>query len=199
MEKGNRHPDRAEMLAAIKLGTVPFADHLKSCESCRQLFEILSQFGEWEVGKDTGDPGREAGDIRFEAPLDSVYRHRAIARLIQSRRPERTIDGKVAFDSWADLPAVEVREAALEGERRLRLTADRYTLELIGDRRLDRWEFVARVYDRKKVSSEFILQIGRKKLHPCSQACFFWDAKRPPRRIQLLSPSLKIDFGEVRW
>jgi hypothetical protein len=32
-----------------------------------------------------------------------------------------------------------------------------------------------------------------------SQHCFFWTAKRPPRRIQLLSPSVKIDFGSISW
>jgi hypothetical protein len=181
------HPDRAEMLKAIKSGTVPFASHLDCCPACRQLFELLLHYGAAGRGP------------HAEPSPESVYRHIAIARLAESRRPKRTLAGSVVYDSWAQLPALQMREAALDGERRLRLAASEYSMEFIADRQLKIWDFVARVYDRDTATSEFILQIGRKKLYIRAHQCYFWSAKNPPRRIQLLSPSFRIDFGRLRW
>jgi len=187
MTKDNQHPDRGEMLRAIRTGRIPFARHLAECEDCQNLFAMLSRVhtGVEEIDE---SPGEHA-----------VYRHRAIALLVQSRHPRSSVDGDVVFDSWAHLPPTQVRAATLEGERRLRLKAGRFTLEFIADRQLDGWEFVARVYDQTRATSEFVLQVGQKKLYPCAQQCFFWSAKHPPRRIQLLSPELRIDFGRLRW
>ncbi len=187
------------MMAAVKTGNVPFASHLEKCEPCRQLFELLSHLTGVESELTEPQSSDCAVPVEYEPSLESVYRHRAIARLVESRHPARTIGGLVVYDSWANLPAVQVRDALLEGERRMRLKAGRFTLELIGDRQLEQWEFVARVYDRTKVTPEFILQVGRKKLYARSQNCFFWSAKRPPRKVQLLSPSTRIDFGTLKW
>ncbi len=123
----------------------------------------------------------------------------AISRLVESRNPERSVPGAVVFDSWQDLPVTQTRYVAPGLERRLRLRSDRYLLELVGDRQLREWDFVARVYDREKVTRQFILQVGRRKLYPEVQDCFYWSSARPPRRIQLLSPSLRIDFGNIKW
>ncbi len=98
-----------------------------------------------------------------------------------------------------DVPAMQIREAPSDLERRLRLTAQGYTLELVADRRGKGWEFVARVYFKEQVCTEFILQVGRLKLGPEAHDCYFWSTPKPPRSLKLLSPELKIDFGEITW
>jgi hypothetical protein len=182
------HPDRDEMLRAIVTGSVPFKSHLARCETCRMLFELLSIHR------------AEAPDSLISVPpVGALYRQMAISRLAESRNPERSVSGAIIFDSWQHLPVSQTRDAAPGLERRMRLKSDQYLLELIGDRQLREWDFVARVYDRARVTREFILKVGRRKLYPELQDCFFWSSARPPRRIQLLSPSLRVDFGNIKW
>jgi len=187
MKKSENHPDRASLLNAAATGEVPFASHLKRCAQCRELFELFVQYGPDERLKDLAPPPQ------------SVARAAAVPKLVESRRPARAVSGRLAFDSWADLPAVQFRSAVGSLERRVRLEAGPYTLELVAERGQSEWEFVARIYDRDKVTSEFILKAGRRKLVPRSQACYYWSAKNPPRVLQLLSSELKIDFGKLTW
>jgi hypothetical protein len=183
-----KHPDRNDMLRAIVTGSVPFAAHLTHCETCRTLFGLLSVHH------------TEAPDSHISPPsVSALYRQMAISRLAESRNPEHSVPGAIIFDSWQHLPASQTRDAAPGLERRMRLEYGQYLLELVGDRQLREWDFVARVYDRARATRQFILQIGRRKLYPEVQDCFYWSSARPPRRIQLLSPSLRIDFGNIKW
>jgi hypothetical protein len=182
------HPDRDELLRAIVSGSIPFKSHLARCESCRTLFELLSLHHT-----------KAADPFISPPPVGALYRQMAISRLAASRNPERSATGSVIFDSWQDLPAAQTRNVAPGLERRLRLQSEHYLLELVGDRQLREWDFVARVYDRAQVTRQFILQVGRRKLYPEVQDCFYWSSARPPGRIQLLSPSLRIDFGNIKW
>lgn len=187
MRNLSNHPDRIRMLKAIKSGKVPFALHLKQCESCRILYDLLASHG-------------AAASPKLERPSRAAVRQSAlIPKLVQSRKPARAVPGRVEFDSWAQLPAMQIRQAPSDLERRLRLTAQGYTLELVADRKGRNWEFVARVYNKEQVCTEFILQVGRLKLGPEAHDCYFWTAAKPPRRLQLLSPALKLDFGEISW
>lgn len=187
MKKTETHPDRASLVRAAQTGKVPFRSHLKQCADCRELFELFVQYGPDERLKDLAPPPA------------AVARARAIPKLVASRRPSRAIAGKVAFDSWAEVPAVQLRSEVGNLERRVRLEAGRFTLEIVAERVQSQWEFVARIYDREEVTSEFILKAGRRKLVPQSQHCYYWSAKRPPKTLQLLSSELKIDFGKLTW
>ena len=186
MMSGN-HPDRNEMLKAIVEGSDCLTEHLAKCRSCRTLFELLSHH--------STDRTRQV----FELPKGSLYRQMAIARLVESRHSERSVSGRIMFDSWDQLTSLQTRDAAAGTERRLRLDAGRFVLEFVADRQLREWEFVARVYEDKHATREFILKVGRQKLFPEVEDCFFWSGPKPPRRIQLLSPKLRIDFGNLRW
>jgi hypothetical protein len=175
------------MFKAIRSGTVPFASHLEQCDHCRILFKLLSHH-----------------NLPYSAELEkpdqaAIRQWGQIPRLAQSRRPVRAIRGRVVLDSWAHLPAMQIRQAPPDVERHVSFAAGQYTLELVADRSTEGWEFVARVYDRDKVTSEFFLQVGRTKLSPESHDCYFWTASKPPRSLKLLSPSLKIDFGKLSW
>lgn len=187
MKKAETHPDRASLLRAAQSGKVPFASHLARCAECRELYELFVQYGPDERLKDLAPSPQ------------SVALAKAIPRLVASRRPARAVAGRVAFDSWADVPAVQLRSAVGTLERRLRFEAGKYTLEIVAERAQKEWEFVARIYERQEVTSEFILKVGSRKLVPQSQRCYYWTAKNPPRTLQLLSPDLKIDFGKLTW
>jgi len=187
MKKAESHPDRAALIKAAQTGEIPFASHLRRCADCREMFELFIQYAPDERLKDLAPSPQ------------SVARARAVPKLVTSRKPLRAVTGRVTFDSWADIPAVQLRSTVGTLERRVRLEAGKYTLELVAERGQREWEFVARIYHGAKVTSEFILQAGRRKLVPQSQRCYFWSAKNPPRTLQLLSPDLKIEFGKLTW
>ena len=187
MKKADSHPDRAELLKAAQTGKIPFASHLKKCGECREVFELFVQYVPDERLKDLAPSPQ------------SIARAKAVPKLITSRRPSRAVAGRLTFDSWADVPAVQLRSTVGTLERRVRLEAGKYTLELVAERVQKEWEFVARIYSGAKVTSEFILKAGRRKLVPQSQRCYFWSAKNPPRTLQLLSQDLKIEFDKLTW
>ena len=187
MKKATNHPDRAALIKAAQTGEVPFASHLKVCADCQEMFELFVQYA----------PDDRLTDL---APSpQSVARAKAVPKLVASRKPSRGVTGRVTFDSWADVPAVQLRSTVGTLERRMRLEAGSYTVELVAEREQKEWEFVARIYRGARVTSEFILQVGRRKLVPQSQRCYFWSAKNPPKTLQLLSPELKIEFGKLIW
>jgi len=187
MRTDNKHPGREEMVQAIRSGTVPFRSHLKQCQACTQVFELLSK----TVTKSAAEPANPS--------MQSIYRHMAVPRMIESRHPARSMDGAIVFDSWSQLPVVQTRDSGYGVERRLRFKADRFTLEFVAEHQQGRWQFVARVYDGDTVTPDFILQAGRRKLVPEGHRCFFWSSTRPPKKIQLLSPSLKIVLDGLSW
>lgn len=178
---------KEQMMKAIETGSVPFDAHLKECRSCSEMFEFLSSI-----------------DILQRRPLETaseglISRFSLIPVLVGSYQPGQTVTGAVKFDSWSQLPALAARDGAKGMERRMQLKAGQITLELVAEHRPEGWEFTARVYDKRKVNSDFVMKIGRKKISAGLQSCFFWSSEKPPRRIQLLSPKVLIDFGPLSW
>jgi hypothetical protein len=160
---------------------------LRQCESCRELSRFWRQSGAGEQ------------QLILAAPEDLVHRNRAVVRLVESRNPGRTIRADVISDSWGLRPAVVLRDTASDIERRLRFQAAGFTFEFVANRHLAEWDFVARVYQGGKVSREFVLQIGSRKLPTGRGDCYFWRSSRPPCRLQLLSRDLRIDLGRLQW
>ncbi len=178
---------KEEMMKAIETGSVPFEAHLSECENCSEMFEFLSSIG-----------------IAKRLPLEKaseelISRFSLIPLLAGSQKPSKSISGDVSFDSWSQLPAFAARDGAKGMERRMRLKAGQITLELVAEHRPEGWEFTARVYDKRKVTSNYVLKIGRRKIPAGLQSCFFWSSDTPPRKIQLLSPKVLIDFGPLNW
>jgi hypothetical protein len=187
MESKDSHPDIHDIVNARRSRAGEVVEHLKSCESCRLLSDMLQC------------ARRDSQAEIVPPPNGLMIRSRAIARLIESRNPGRTLMGAAIFDSWTDRPALAVRDSAPGVERRLRWRAAQFSVELVGNRQLADWDFVARVYDGRKVSRQFILQAGSRKLVAGRGDCYHWSARRPTRRLQLLSPSLRIDLGSLLW
>lgn len=187
MNQAERHPGREAMVKAIKTGKISFQAHLEKCEPCRREFELLRQFSI------VGRPPVARPDSA------AVDRFAAIPLIFDEASLRRTVSGNLTFDSWSQQPIAQLRDAGVGLTRRLCLEANRITLEIVAERQQDQWEFVARVYHKKEVSSEYVLKIGRQKLLPRSQGFYHWSSKRAPGKIRLLSKSLEVCFEGLSW
>jgi len=174
------HPDRNAMLRALVEDEIPFREHLKICDSCRTVFEWLRL-------------SRQMKALELATPSPSTYlRHGNLPLFASDWVPRRSLAGQSVYDSWTHLPATITRDSAMGLARNLRYTAGEVTLELVADRTPEGWHFAARCYRGASPSAEFVLQVGKRRMQPGLQYCYAWTAPRPPRRIQLLSPSLKL-------
>ena len=181
------HPDRSAMLKAIESGKGHLQAHFRSCQECRELYELLSAF-------------HIARSVDPVLPSDeAMVKHEGIALMAASRVSARTVRGQLVFDSWHDLPAMAVRDAAIGIERRLRFRAGRLVLEFVAERQPEGWEFTAKVYENGRAVSDYVLKVGGRKLLPSVRHCYNWSGSHPPREFQLLSPSLRVDIGKLGW
>ena len=187
MSARNNHPGRTALLKAIESGKGHLTAHLRHCRECRDLYELLSAF-------------HVARSIDPLLPSDeAMVKQEGIALIAASRSPARTVRGQVVFDSWRDLPAMDVRDAAIGIERRLRFRAGRIVLEFVAERQPEGWEFTAKVYENGRTASDYVLKVGGRKFLPSARHCYNWLAPYPPREIQLLSPSLRVDLDKLGW
>ncbi|MCK5269118.1 MAG: hypothetical protein KAR07_13155 [Spirochaetes bacterium] len=187
MKNKNNHPDRIEMIKAAKAGRIPFRAHLKNCFSCQELYDLLRVF-HLSISEDEKNISE-----------DLIAKFSSIPLLVESRNPSKEINGMVVFDSWTNLTPQQFRDSGKGYERHIRLKALDIILEIVAEHQLEGWDFTARVYKKNQASSEFILKVGREKLFTLSQKCFYWSAKNPPNKVQLLSPEMKIDFESISW
>ncbi len=185
--RNSTHPNKFELISSIRSDDTSCADHISRCELCRTVYQLLK----WT--------GADKGPLVWEPSEELVNRSKAIARIAQSRKPARTVVGRVIFDSWGNKPALSVRQAPVGLERRLRFEAADFIIEIVGARQDSGWDFVARVYKDGKATRQFVMQIGSKKLHLSEGDCFFWESKREPRGFKLLSESLAIELGALQW
>jgi hypothetical protein len=187
MKPNNDHPERKDLNMAARTGRVPFAEHLKSCDSCSTLFAALKWLGP------------ETGRLEEPLPRDLVRRHKAIPLLVASLRPASTMTASRVFDTWASRPALAVRQATFGVERRVRFAVAQYEIELVANRQIQGWELAIRVYEDGAITSRFVLQTGRRKLPVGCGECFVWSSPRPPRKLDLLSPDLRIRLESLPW
>jgi hypothetical protein len=182
-----KHPSHTSMLTAIRKGTVPFQVHLKQCETCRNLFELLKQF-----------PLMDSAPI-VEPNAQAIERHTAIPLLCDRKLATQLLKGTIVFDSWSQQPSLQLRDVGTGFMRRLRLKAREITLEIVAQRHQRLWEFTARVYRGRKASYRWVLRVGGKKLLPQSLGFYHWSSKRAPRSIRLSTRSKQIDFEKLAW
>jgi hypothetical protein len=181
------HPDRDDLLRAARTGEVPIRQHLAACESCRGVYSLLLL-----------DEHLGLLDVSLPFPRE-LSKHANLPLLSSDWIPRRTDTGKTVHDSWTGLPVTVTRDSAMGLERSLRFASGPITLELVADRTPEGWRLAARCYRSEVPSGEFILKIGRRRMAPGLHDCYSWSALLPPRKIQLLSPSLRLVFDTDSW
>ncbi len=107
--------------------------------------------------------------------------------------------GSIDFDSWRQIPAVQLRDIAPGFIRRICLKAKSIKLEIVAERQQSDWEFTARVYDDGEISMEWVLAAGKTKMMPKSLGFYQWDSKSTPCRIRLLNQNEQINFEKIKW
>ncbi len=175
------------MLKAIRTGKIPFQKHLSECSDCRRQFETFQRY---DGSEDL------SGD---QMPEGLVQRLNAIPDILAARRPSRVVAGEIAHDSWSGVSRAQLRDGSQGLERRMRLSWDNIHLELVAERRTRGWEFTARIYEDNRVSSQYVLRVGKRELLPGTQSCYCWSSSRPPRRLCLQSAEIAIEFGGIVW
>jgi hypothetical protein len=84
-------------------------------------------------------------------------------------------------------------------DRRITLTAESITLEIVAQRAIEGWEFTARAYRDNQATDEFVLTAGRRRILPGAQKCFYWSARRGPKRLVLQAMHCRIEFETLLW
>lgn len=141
----------------------------------------------------------ERAETIYEPSDEALARLSVIPLLFEEPATYTSRMGRIAFDSWAEGPAVSLRDVADGHIRRIRLRAGKVSLEIVAERSKGRWEFVARVYRGSSVMHNFVMSIGRKKLLSESGGFFRWTSKAVPHRIGLASFRQTYTFERVPW
>jgi hypothetical protein len=136
----------------------------------------------------------------LEHPSDELLaRIGSIPILFEPPSGNHSVGARLAYDSWAEGAGVGLRDVVDGYIRRLKFKAGTITLELVAERRRNRWEFVGRAYSRDAVVHDFVLMVGRRKLLPGSGGFFHWTSEGLMRNLMLVSPDKKIAFEGVPW
>ena len=135
----------------------------------------------------------------FEPSEDAVTRLSAIPLLFSEPSVATTRTGAMVYDSWSRGPLVALRDVTDGYIRRIQLRAGNISLEIVAEMNRGRWEFVARVYRRRSVVHDFVINIGRKKLLSESGGFYRWSSKTVPRKIGLISLGQRLTFERLSW
>lgn len=145
-------------------------------------------------------PNKKAAPTGFAKPSDAaIARYCNIPLLFDESTDARTVEGRTIYDSWADGPAVALRDSADGHIRLLKLKAGHLVLEIVAERRDNVWEFVARVYDSTQVTNSFVLKVGGRRFLPQTGGFFVWSSTMVPKILRLESFDTNISFEDVAW
>lgn len=129
---------------------------------------------------------------------DSIRRLSALPLLFDQNPQRSATSGRVIFDSWAD-GGVALRDTTAGHVRRLRLGSGKIALDLVAERQADGWHFTARARVGKKVSHDYVLKVGSRKLLPQSGGYYDWRARSVPRALEMISQSDHIVCEKIVW
>ena len=135
----------------------------------------------------------------YQPAAEALKRFEAIPLLFAPQGRGSALSGRVVFDSWSQGAAPALRDATDGHVRRLRLAAGQTTLEILAERRSDRWEFVARAYRGREAAHDFVLKVGSRRLLSRSGGYYHWSARSVPRSLALLSYRCPVVFGGLIW
>ena len=130
---------------------------------------------------------------------DALSRYEAIPLLFGSAANAKRQHGRVVFDSWAQGPAIALRDVTEGHVRRLRLKAGKLSLEILAEKHREQWEFVARVYRGQQVAHDCVLKVGGRSLPAAWGGYFHWSSKHVPAKVDVLSYDREFIFGKLVW
>ena len=184
--KSKENVERQQMIKAIKSGDKSFRRKLSESSGDRTLFDLMERLG--------------TGGGRLDQPDKSAIARHSTVPLASAATPRNaTLRGRVSFDSWANHPAPALRDATAGHTRRFRLTAGKVVLEVVAERLQNQWEFVARVYKNEEVSSEYVLNVNKKRYLPEGQGFYHWSSSTVPKQLAIMSADTAITFEELKW
>ena len=179
------HPTRKMMIAAARSGRVQFAQHLVTCDECRDLFAIFRAF---PLAGEPSLVGAPSGWISNAAALAEKKLPQVIEKLLAT----------LSFDSWQVAPALGVRGPE-SGKRRMRFSAGETTFDLQATRKADHWQMTARVDSKGSDLSECKVLLQKQTLRPDKQGYVVWTAKQPPSQLTLQTQSHAITIPKLSW
>lgn len=143
---------------------------------------------------------RNAGRSGYAKPAqEAIERYCNIPLLFEECADARSVRGRTVYDSWANGPAIALRDTTDGRIRRLKLKADNLTLEIVAEKQDNQWEFVARVYKGSGVTNSFVLKVGGHRFLPQTGGFFVWSSKIVPRMLRLESFETSINFEKLSW
>jgi len=141
----------------------------------------------------------DADESLDSAPGDMLDRCGSIPLLFDPPTDTRLVDGRVSYDSWSQGPSVPLRDRIDGHIRKLRLRAGDYQIEMVAEKRDQRWEFTARIYRRERVVHDFVLKVGGRSLMSQSGGFFVWNSLHVPRVLRAISHNRTLEFEDVSW
>jgi hypothetical protein len=150
-----------------------------------RLSSLVSELGAAESGSKTVSGSHTVSEMQEMPTAEAMERFCNIPLIEDSAVSGSACSGAVVFDSWQDLPAHALRDITDGHIRRLTIKAGSLRLELVAERREQKWEFVARIYSSDKVRHDCLIKAGGRKLLPGSGGFYHWTSKNKPRLVEL--------------
>jgi hypothetical protein len=135
----------------------------------------------------------------FCMPSEALKRIESIPLISETGDTPKCIAGNVIYDSWRQLHPPMTRDINDGYVRTLKAKAGRITLELVAERRVDDWDFVARIRNGSKVDHSYVLIAGSRRLLAGVGGYFHWTSKQVPRLLKLVSYKQQVVFESMSW
>jgi hypothetical protein len=181
------HPTRQALLDAVSSKNPQVLEHMKNCEDCRALFELLEAY-------------QVAGELPLpDAPLSWVQKAEKLADMRTIRSEVTRLTAALSFDSWALATAAGVRSAGTTSERRLRFQAEALSFDLRIEQNGRQWNCVGRLTGDRIDTSLFCVESNKLNIEPNEDGFYQWLSTVPPRKLRLSSPETVIDLPEIVW
>jgi hypothetical protein len=183
----NDHPERKDLLAAVKAGDNRLAGHFSHCQWCNLYFQLLSKYP-------------FAGEISLpHAPFSWIEMAASLAVKHQKLKAIKSQIASIVFDSWTASLASGLRGDAAPQERRVKLESANFSLDLRAERRKSNWDFTARVTSPDSEVVRGTILAGRYKVMADENGFYQWSSAVPSKTLKLQIEEQVIDFPELSW
>ena len=150
-----------------------------------RLNSLISELDAGELSSEAVSRSSVNPETKESPTAEALERFCSIPLIEDSADSGSACTGSVIFDSWQDLPAHVLRDITDGHIRRVTIKAGSLRLELVAERRDQKWEFVARIYASGRVRHDCLIKAGGRKFLPGSGGFYHWTSKNKPRLVEL--------------